>query len=168
MGYVLIGKIINTHGLKGELKIESHSDFDKDRYRKGSQVYVEYEGKMVPFTVFHYRSDKGFSFVQLEGNLDINLVEKYKGSFIYVDEKDRPSLKKGEYYRSDLIGLSAYDEEGNSIGEVIDVEETAGAQNNLRVNTGEKEVLIPYVPLFIKEVNLEEKKIVIHVLEGLL
>jgi len=48
------------------------------------------------------------------------------------------------------------------------VEETAGAQNNLRVNTGEKEVLIPYVPLFIKEVNLEEKKIVIHVLEGLL
>ena len=68
----------------------------------------------------------------------------------------------------DLLGLTVKDEEGNIIGTVLDVEETLGAQKNLRIRTEKKEVLVPYVPAFVKEVNLESEIIVIHVVEGLL
>ena len=66
------------------------------------------------------------------------------------------------------IGLTVKDEKGNTIGTVLDVEETLGAQKNLRVRAENKEVLIPYVPAFVKKVNLESEIIVIHVVEGLL
>ena len=149
MEYIRIGRVINTHGIKGELKIRSESDFDEERYAQGSTVYILYEGKYIPFVCDTYRVHKGFPLVSFKEHKDINLVEKY-----YVD---------------DLIGMKVKDEEGRTIGEVTDVEETLGANLNLRIaREGQKDALVPYVPAFIRDVNDEENTIVIHVIEGLL
>jgi 16S rRNA processing protein RimM len=100
---------------------------------------------------------------------DINLVEQYKECEIYIDKESRKPLQEGEYYRSDLQGLKAADENGTVIGTVTDVEETLGANNFLRIEKEDgSEALIPYVPAFVREVKLDEKMIVIHVVEGLL
>lgn len=169
MAYIRIGKIVNTHGIKGELKIASESDFDDIRYRKGNTVYLETEDGYVPFEVASFRIHKGFPLVSFRGLADINAVEQYKGLPVYIDEKDRQELPEGEYYRDQLTGLQAVDEDGTAIGEVTAVEETMGAQNNLRIRSAEgKEYLVPNVPAFIAKVDLEEGIIVIRRIEGLL
>ena len=169
MNYIRIGTVINTHGLKGELKISSESDFDDIRYKKGNTVYLECEAGMKPFQVQTYRVHKGFPLVSFTDHTDINLVEQYKGCGVYIDAKDRQDLPEGEYYRDQLEGLCAVDEEGASLGTVVAVEETMGAQNNLRIRDPEgKEFLVPNVPAFVVKVDLSEKKIVIRRIEGLL
>jgi len=169
MAYINIGRIVNTHALKGELKIESWSDFDEIRYEKGNTVYIAHEGEYLPVTVHSYRTHKGYALVAFEGLLDINLVEQYKGDLVAIKDEDRHELEEGEYYVDQLIGLMVEDEAGRHIGEVISVEETSGAQNNLRVKReNNSDALIPFVPAFIKNVDLRIKCITVHVEEGLL
>ena len=164
-----IGKLVNTHGLKGELKIESWSDFDEIRYAKGSTVYIDYQDELIEVHPVSYRVHKGYALVAFEGLQDINLVEKYKTCEILIADSDRQDLPEGEYYVDELIGMTVKDEEGNLIGTVIDVEETRGAQNNLRVERkGMKDALIPYVPEFITDIDDVEGVITVHVIEGLL
>lgn len=169
MDYIKIGNIINTHGLKGELKIKSYSDFDAQRYQKGKTVYINYEGRYLPFCVASYRVHKGFPLVSFENAQGINDVEKYKKCTIYISAADRQSLKKGEYYRDELVGLKVIDEQQNLIGIVSAVEETCPGQSRLRITREEqKDGLVPYIPVFIKKVDMEQKIITIHKEEGLL
>ncbi len=169
MAYIEIGRAVNTHGLKGELKIESWSDFDDIRYQPGNTIYLVRDGEVNAFTVRSYRPHKGFALVAFEELEDINAAEPFKGYTVCVDEKDRHELPEGEYYYDQLIGLLVQDEDGRHIGEVIAVEETNGAQDNLRVKReNNSDALIPNVPAFVKNVDLDVKVITIHVIEGLL
>ena len=169
MEYIEIGKIVNTHGLKGELKIESWSSFDEIRYAKGNILFLKIDNKYVPFTVATYRSHKGFPLVSFEGLQDINLVEKYKFHIVYIDKDERDELEEDEFYSDELLDLDVLDDDSNKIGTVIAVEFTNGAQDNLRVRTSEgKEFLVPYVDEFILDVNLDENYIQIHLMDGLL
>ena len=169
MAYIEIGKAVNTHGLKGELKIESWSDFDEIRYTPGNTVWLEKDGDMNAVTVKSFRVHKGYSLVAFEELKDINEAEPYKNCIVYVDENDRQELPEGEYYFDELTGMEVKDEEGTLVGEVISVEETNGAQDNLRVKwAGKPDALIPNIPAFVKDVNPEENTITIHVIEGLL
>ncbi len=169
MKYICIGKIVNTHGIKGELKIQSYSDFDVERYKKGNTVYINYENQYLPFIVKTFRIHKGHSLVSFEEYSNINDVEKYKEHMIYISEQERKPLKNGQYYRNQIVGLIAKDANGNTLGNVISVEETTGAQNNIRIQTDDKqEFLVPYIPEFIQSVDLEKQTIVILMQEGLL
>ena len=169
MEYISIGKIVNTHGIKGELKVESWSDFDEERYRKGNTVYICHQNRYLPFTAKACRFHKNHTLVTLEGIDSIDLAEQYKNDLICIDAEDRDELPEGEYYQDDLRDMTVCDEEGNVIGTVIDMEETSASQNRLRIETEEgKQVLVPFVPAFIKDVDFEEETITIHVMEGLL
>ena len=166
MEYVTIGKILNTFGIKGELKVDVYTDFLKDRFKKGSTVYVGDD--YLPFVVESYREHKGFLLLQFKDNNDINLVEKYKGLYLYKSKDDIKPLKDGEYYFSDLKNLDVYIDD-KIVGKIINVEQGL-RNNNLRVlkNEDNKEYLIPYLPVFIKEVNLKENRISINWIEGLI
>ena len=165
MEFVLIGKIINTFGIKGELKVASYTDFETERFAKDSLVYIGEE--RLPFKVGSLRSHKGFLLLQLKDNEDINLVEKYKNSLIYKDRKDIPALPEGEYYFSDIRGLEVY-VEGVHVGKVIEMEEGT-AHNNMRIRKKDgKECLVPFLPVFVQNVDLKENRIDIIKMEGLL
>ena len=86
MEFVCIGKIVNTFGLKGELKVAYSTDFVSERFKKGSIVYLGEE--KAPFVVKSYRLHKGFLLVVFNDNEDINLVEKYKNLYIYKSKDD--------------------------------------------------------------------------------
>lgn len=168
MEYIHIGRIVNTHGIKGEVKIQSYSDFDAERYQKGNTVYVLFEKEYIPFQVETFRTHKGMSLVSFNNYKDINLIEKYKNCDVYILEEERKPLKHG-YYRSQLKGLTVEDEDGNVIGRSMYIEETNGAQNNLRIEReNHQEFLIPFIDEFIKNIDLDEKKIIVHLEEGLL
>ncbi|MBR3264993.1 MAG: ribosome maturation factor RimM [Erysipelotrichaceae bacterium] len=166
MEYVVIGKIVNTFGIKGELKVYSYTDFVKERFKKGSKVYLS--EKYLPFEVNSCREHKGFLLVSFKDHEDINLIEKYKNMLIYKAKEDIKPLKKGEYYFSDLRDLEVY-VEGEKIGRVKIVEEGIRS-NNLRIvkYADEKEYLVPFLDVFIEKVDLENKRIDIVKMEGLL
>ena len=166
MEYVLIGKILNTFGIKGELKVASYTDFDDERFKKNTKVYVG--DKYLEFTVKSYRNHKGFILLTFKDHEDINLVEKYKNCLIYKSSKDIKPLKKGEYYFSDLKDLDVYVND-KLVGKVLKVEEGI-KHNNLRVikNDDNKEYLVPFIPVFILNVDLDNKRIDVLEMEGLL
>ena len=165
MDYILIGKIVNTFGIKGELKVIPYTDFVVERFKAGSKVYVGEEHH--PFVVKSYREHKGHILLLLEANEDINLVEKYKECEIFKSSDDIEALKDGYYFR-DLKDLDVYVED-ELIGKVLKVEEGIAA-NNLRIlkDSDKKEYLVPFLPVFIEKVDLENKKIHVVKMEGLL
>ena len=166
MEYVVIGKILNTFGIKGELKADAYTDFVEERFKKDSTVYIGEEH--VPFVMRSYRMHKGFYLLSFKDVNDINLVEKYKGMLLYKAKSDIHKLKEGEYYFSDLKDLDVYVDD-KKIGKVLQVEEGIAA-NNLRILKDEdrKEYPVPFLPVFIDNVDLNEKRIDVIQMEGLL
>lgn len=161
-----IGKIVGTHALKGELKIRSSSDFSEERFQKGKSVYVSYDKQMLTFEIVTVRVHKGNYLVTFKDHLDINLVEKYIGSFVYAD-KDEELLEEGEYYIEDIIGCEVVSDDGKALGKVTDVLDN-GRHDNLVVNGNYGKVVIPYVDAFIVAENMEQKQLIVKLIPGML
>jgi len=150
---ITIGKIVNTHGIKGELRIIS--DFDKKEkiFKPGFTLYI---GKnKEPHLIKMYRKHKNYDMVLFESITNINEVLEYKGQFVFIKREDL-QLKTNEYLYQDLIGCK-----------IIEEEKCLGIVNDLLSNkTGlilkikaEKDFMIPFNNFFIKEVNIQIKEI---------
>lgn len=170
--YYTVGKIVNTHGLAGEVRVITISDFKEERYKPGAVLYYfadpqAEEGK--PLTVSSWRTHKQFDLLKFEGHHSIHDVEKYKGGWLKVKEDQRQPLPEGEFYFDEIIGCEVVTEEGQRIGQVVSIL-TPGANDVwvVQPHKGKKEILIPYIDEIVKEVDPEEKRIKIHVIEGLL
>lgn len=167
MDYLTLGKIINTHGIRGDLKVDLSTDFFNERFKKGNTVYLKINNEYTPFIVSNARIHKGYGLVCFEGLENINLVEKYKNYEIYYPKSEVKDLKDG-YYFSQIENLEAFDQDGNKIGVVEGMEEGIRINNMRLIKNNKKSVLIPFNKAFVKEVDLENKRIVINVIEGLL
>lgn len=165
-----IGKIINTHGIKGELRIMPTTD-DPKRFSQLKQVFVERSEKNPKLTAYDIESvryHKSFVLLKLKGINDMTNAERLKGSSIKIERKDSLPLGKDEYYISDLYGLKVYTEEERYLGELVDVIET-GSNDVYVVKKADnpKELLLPAIKQVIKEVDLENQHLTVHLLEGL-
>lgn len=151
--YILVGKIVNTFGLKGELKISTESDFIKERFGKGSKIYLKLNGKYQEFTISSSRMIKGLPTIVLNDLVDINDVTKYVGLNVYSSTDDNPVLDDNEYYIDDLVGLKVLFPDKQEFGIVKDII-ILPANDVMEIETldGKKE-LIPFVDDFVKEVN---------------
>ncbi|MCK4551930.1 MAG: 16S rRNA processing protein RimM [Tenericutes bacterium] len=167
MEYLKVGKILNTRGLKGELKIKSLTDFQEDRYQKGNKIYIHFQNKYLEFEVLKYRSIKNQDMLILKSNEDINLVEKYKGSDIFVSSESDITLYEDEYHISEIIGLKVYQKE-ILIGSVVDIRDyPQGDYLDILLET-KKHAYIPFRDEFVIEVNEDEEYIKIVEMEGLI
>lgn len=156
-------KITNTHGVKGEMKAQYYAE-SMAFFKK---VKTLYDKKGNPYTITGIREGKGCALVTMEEISDMNGAEGMKNVSLFAKREDFPPLPKGEYYLIDLIGLNAETVDGEEIGEVVNIIESA-AQNLLVIKKGEKEVLVPKCDAFVDRVDLEEKKIYITPIEGLI
>lgn len=152
-----IGKVVNTHGIKGEIRIISEFKYKDLVFQKGNHLYIADDDLVIS----SYRVHKNYDMVTFEGINDIDEVLKYKGKNVYIDRNDYifPDL-----LNEDLIGLEVYGD-GKLVGVLSEIIKNVN-QELLVVQNGEKEYLIPYVPAFIKDISKE--KIEINVIEGLL
>ncbi len=167
--YLKVGTIIATRGLNGTLKIYSTSDLRKKRFAPRSTVYFydAKEKKHLPFTVVSHAISGELDLVRFEEITDINEAEKYLKWEVHIF-KNQTDLPKGYYFEADLIGMSVEDEKGKIIGEVSRLEEY-GPYKTLRIKRHQQnDVLIPMVKFYIKKIDLENKQMVVHVIEGLL
>ena len=156
-------KIINTHGVKGEMKAVHYADSPLF-FKKVKRLYDKNEKE---FIIQGVREGKNCILVTIDGIDDMDKAERMKNVYLYAKREDFPSLPKGEYYLIDLIGLTAETVEGELIGTVSDIIEKA-AQNLLVIKKDDKEILIPKCDAFVDRVDLEEKKIYITPIEGLI
>lgn len=167
MKYLEVGKIITTHGIKGEVKVSLSTSFPYERFKKGNVLYINDNNKYIPITIDTFRIHKGLGLVSLNGITNINDCLGYVGKTIYVDKETLDELEEDNFYFDDLIGLIAYTDNLEKIGEVTDILDVPQG-TILIINNGKKEVLVPFVDEFIKEVLLDENKIIITPIEGLL
>ena len=166
MEFVKIGIIVNTFGIRGELKIKQLTDFTEKRFKPDQQLYICREEKFEPVVVKSFRMHKSFALVLFHNLENINLVEKYKDCEIFIAKDEVHKLNKGEYYYFELKGCSVYSD-NQFIGTVSGVD--SGYQTILRVGDDQgRQVLIPYVDAFIKNVSIENKRIDVNVIEGML
>ena len=142
MEYVYIGKIVNTHGIKGELRLLSDFKYKDKVFTKNTKIYIG--RKKEPEIIASYRHHKNFEMITLEGYTNINDVLKYKGLMAYVLRSDL-NLMQDEYLDSDLIGLKAYHNE-TLIGEVVDIRNSGGRNNLLVIKLANesKEIYVPF------------------------
>ena len=159
MKFIRIGKIVNTHGIKGELRILSDFRHKDKVFKKGMKFYV---GKNKDeYIVNTYRFHKVFDMVTFEGINNINDVEFLKGSYVFINEDDL-KLDNNEFFSGKLIGFNVIID-GKIIGEV---EEIINTPANEVIKCGK--VLIPYVKDFIEKIDEDNKSIYINNIRGLL
>lgn len=168
MDYLVSGKITKTNGLKGLVNVLVTSSFFDARFKKGKKLYVkddennEYSTLTIE-TINHKAGD--LYLVKFKEINSIEEAEAYKGKLLF-SIKDQSLLKKDEYYFDDLIGLKVFKENGDSAGKIIKIEEFTNVYSfvikyeNITYN-------IPYNDFFVKEIDLENKKVIIHYIEGL-
>lgn len=159
-----IGKIVGTHGLKGELKIHSISDFEDQRFVVGKRLVLQ-GLESIELKIATVRFHKGNYLVSFENMQNINLVEKYKGYFVY-GYRDDVELVEGEFFYDDLIGCDVYDSD-KRIGKVVSLFDN-GAHEILSVQTDNKKISIPYVDAFIEKEDIKNKIIYVHLIKGFL
>ena len=157
--YVEAGRITNTHGVNGEVKIEVWLD-SPAFLKKFSRVFLE--GREL--RIVSARVHKGFLITKFEGLEDVNAAMALKGKTVHILRADA-KLPKGAYFLQDIIGASVVDEQGSEIGKLADVMETPAS--NVYVVKGEREHLIPAVPEFILSTDAESGIITVHLIEGM-
>ena len=155
-------KIVNTHGVKGDLKAIYYAD-SPDFFDAVPRLYDKNDKE---YTVGNVREHKGALLIHIEGIDDMTAAEGLKGISLYAKREDFPPLPEGEHYLTDIIGLTAF-ADGEKIGVVSDIIEKA--QNILVIkNDDGKEFLIPQCDAFVKEVDVAGGRIIIETIEGLI
>lgn len=163
MNYILIGKIVNTHGIKGELRIISDFPYKDRVFKNNFNIYI---GKdKINEVINTYRHHKIFDMITLKNYNNINEVLKYKGSLVYINRLDL-KLNDNEYLECDLLDFNIIIN-NNIIGKISSFE---NHNNNkiIIVKNKEKEILLPYNNNLIENINLDKKEIIYKNIEGLI
>lgn len=161
MKKILVGEITKGHGLQGEAKVRVFSADPEKRFKKKAVLFFEKDGQEKELTIEAVRQHMEAVLIKFKDYPDLTAIEPLFGGKLYVSAD---SLPKGIYVYQ-LKECSVYDQDDQLIGPVIEVIENV--QLILRVKTIDRDILIPYVPVFIKNVDTETKKITVQWMEGL-
>ncbi|MBU5437729.1 ribosome maturation factor RimM [Tissierella sp. MSJ-40] len=166
MDYIKVGKIINTHGIKGEVKVFPLTD-NLERFDDLKKAYLG--EKKIKVELENVKYHKGLVIIKFKEYNNINEILSFKDYFIYVDEEERIVLPENHFFIYDILGCQVFDSMGKNIGIVEDV--IQASSNDVYVIKDEKnnkEYLIPAVRQFFLEINIKEKKIIIDPIEGMI
>ncbi|WDF83700.1 ribosome maturation factor RimM [Lacticaseibacillus pabuli] len=163
-----VGKIVNTHGIKGEVKVVATTDFPETRFKKGAKLVIL--GKTTtPVTITSSRVHKGTVLMTFDGYQDINEVLPFKGQLLGVREADldQTDLEDNEYFYKDIIGLNVQDADGNEIGTVSEILSPGANDVWVVKRRGKQDLLLPYIESVVLRVDVSNKLTVVDIPEGL-
>lgn len=167
-GLISIGKVLNFHGIKGEVKL-GYTKGKEEQLQALTEVFAKKNGENIRLSISSLRFHKGFAIVKFNEINSINEVMELKGEILYIG-KDLVSneLQEDEYLTSDLKGLEVYDLDGVKLGVVTGVSEN-GATDLLSVKIRDNSThLVPFVKELVPAVDIENKKIVVKNIDGLI
>ena len=166
MQYLEIGQIVNTFGIKGMVKIVPFTD-NIERFDELKKVYIVNKKSRKEYEVEEVKYHKNMVLMKFKGIEKVEDAENLRNCYLEIDRKDAKQLEEDTYYIVDLIGLDVYTDEGKNLGKLDDVFNTGS--NDIYVVKDElgKQILLPAIKEVIKNVDLENKRITVHLLEGL-
>ena len=163
--YLMVGVIANTHGVRGEVKVYPTTD-DVNRFKKLKEIYMGDE--KAPLHIQSVKFQKNMVILGFKEYTSLNEVEGLRNKELFVDRAHAVKLQKDEYFISDLIGMKVVTDEGADLGELTDVM-TTGANDVYVVKTTDgKEVLLPAIKECVLKVDMNERVMNVHIMEGLL
>ena len=165
--FLEIGQIVNTFGIKGMVKVKPFTD-DITRFDRLEKVYVESKKNKKIYEIEEVKYHKDMVLIKFKGIDKLEEAELLRNYYLKVDRKDEPELEEGVYYIVDLLGLEVYSDEGDLLGKVDDIYNNGSTDIYVVKDELGKQILLPGISDVIKEVNLEDGKIVVHILKGLI
>ena len=162
MKYVLIGRLVNTHGLKGEVRILSSFKYRDRVFKNGMKIYIGKDKACEEITSYRYH--KIFDMITMKGYNDIDQVLKYKGDYVFVNKEDIV-LNENEYLDEDIIGLNVYVDD-RLLGKVNRIDKHS-VNEILVIKNDEKNYLVPYNFDIILNVDLEKREMKVRNIVGL-
>ena len=164
--YFEIGQIVNTFGIKGFVKVNPFTD-DMQRFGELNYVFVVRNKELLKMQIEEVKYHKNVVLVKFKGIEDINMAEQYKGCYIRIKREDARKLPKDTYFIADLIGVSVFDENDNFLGKVNDIYNNKVHDIYVIKDDLGKQILLPSTKEVIKQIDVDEDKIVVHLIEGL-
>ncbi|MCX7746520.1 MAG: ribosome maturation factor RimM [Clostridia bacterium] len=164
--YLEIGKIVNTHGIKGEVKVIPLTD-DPTRFEDLDTVLIEKNNSLTKMEIQNVKYFKSFVILKFEGISDMNTAETLKDLFIKIDRKDAVKLPEGSYFVFDILNSEVFEENGNRLGILTDILETGSNDVYVVKNETGREILIPALKSVVKEISIEKKTMIVTLPEGL-
>jgi 16S rRNA processing protein RimM len=162
--YLVVGFLRRAHGLRGEMIMDLHTDFP-ERLQNGRELFVGEERK--PMTLSGSRPHARGMLVKLKGIETPEHAGELRNQWVYVRAADVPDLPEGKIYQHELFGYEVVDDQGNTLGELVEILET-GANNVYVVrDAAGKEILLPAIPSVVLEIDSERRVMRVHLLEGL-
>ncbi len=165
--YLDVGKIVNTHGVKGEVKVIPLTD-NPERFNSLEWAFVETGDGLKKYFIERVRFFKGNVLVKFKGIDDMTSAEAFRGLFMKVDREHAVKLPENCWFICDLIDCEVYETSGRLLGILKDVLQTGSNDVYVVVDKQRREILIPALKSVVKEVSPENKKIVVELPEGLL
>lgn len=164
----VVGKIINSHGIKGEVKVKKITDFP-ERFQIGNVVYITNQKEdLIPLKIDGFRTHKNNLLLHFEGYDSIDDIEPLKGVELKIKEEQQEKLGENEFYYHEIIGCKVITTENEELGIIVSI--LSPGANDVWVVRGKNnnEILIPYIEPVVKHVNVANKKVTIELMEGLI
>ena len=164
--YFEIGQIVNTFGIKGFVKVNPFTD-DMQRFGELNYVFVVRNKELLKMQIEEVKYHKNVVLVKFKGIEDINMAEQYKGCYIRIKREDARKLPKDTYFIADLIGVSVFVENDNFLGKVNDIYNNKVHDIYVIKDDLGKQILLPSTKEIIKQIDVENDRIVVHLIDGL-
>ena len=162
-----VGVITQTHGVRGEVKVFPTTD-DAARFKKLKHVMLDTGKETLPLEIESVKFFKQFVILKFKGFDNINDIERYKRCPLLIERENAVPLEEGEYFIADMIGMKVITDEGKNFGILKDVMETGANDVYMIEHPSEGEVLVPAIKECILDVDIENRQMKIHVMNGLI
>ena len=162
-----IGQIVNTFGIKGFVKVKPFTD-DLERFLELNSVLVEKNKKLQEMKIQEVKFHKELVLIKFKEIEDMNMTEKLRGCYIKIKRENARKLPENTYFIADLIGMKVFDEENNQLGRVDDIYNNKVHDVYVIKDDLGKQILLPSTKEVIKDIDIENDKIIVHLIDGLI
>jgi 16S rRNA processing protein RimM len=162
--YFVIGYLRRSHGVRGEIIMDLHTDFPQ-RIKSGRKVLIG--EKYQPLTFDTVRPHNNGLLVSFRGIDTPEDAGKLRNQWVYVKASEVPPLPEGKHYQYEMIGLDVVDENGNPLGKLVEILETGANDVYVVRDDSGKEILLPAIPPVILDLNMDSRILKVHLLDGL-
>jgi len=163
--YLVVGFLRRPHGVAGEIRMDLHTDFP-ERFQTGRKLFIG--EKRTPMTLAGSRSHAKGLLVKFNGIANPEDAGQLRNQWVYVRATDVPSLPEGKVYQHELFGFKVLDEDGNSLGKLVEIIETGANDVYVVRNETGKDILLPAIPSVILETDPARREVRVHLLDGLI
>ena len=164
--YFEIGQIVNTFGIKGELKVVPFTD-DIERFEELNSIYVVKNKQLIEYEIEQIKYHKNMIILKLKNVEDMNTAERLKGCYIQIHRKDARKLPEGTFFIADIIGSKVITDDGKILGIVDDIYNTGAKDIFVVKDELGKQILLPHIEEVILNIDVEKQIVTVHLLDGL-